>query len=85
MAFLTQYIAYLRWGMLLGSWVALAWSTHHIDGLSVKAAQADHAQTIIKSIPEVITKTQVIYRAIHESNDKCTNSAMPATVLNELH
>lgn len=84
-AFLNKYIAYLRWSVLLLSWVAIAWSVHHIDGLSVKAAQADHQATVIKSIPEIITKTQVITKVIHETNDICTHSAIPATVLEQLH
>lgn len=85
LAFLNKYIAYLRWGVLLFSWVAIAWSVHHIDGLVVKAAMADHQATVIKSIPEVITKTQVITKVIHDANDKCAASAIPATVLDVLH
>ncbi len=83
--FLTQYLSYIRWGVLIGSWIALAWATHHIDGLSVKAAQADHVETVVQSIPQVITKTQVIYRAIHETDDKCVVAPIPSAVLEQLH
>lgn len=82
---LNKYIAYLRWGVLLLSWVAIAWSVHHIDILSVKAAQADHEKTVAESIPKIVTVTQTITKVIHDANDKCTNSSIPATLLNELH
>jgi len=83
--FLTQYISYLRWAVLLGSWVAIAWSVHHIDGLSVKAAQEAHQETVAQSIPKVVTVTQTITKVIHNANDKCTNAAIPGTILDQLH
>lgn len=83
-AFLEKYIAYLRWGVLIGSWVAIAWSVHHLDNLALKAAQANKAQKVAESIPKVITATQTITKVIHDAKDKCADTALPPAIAHEL-
>lgn len=81
---LSTYIRYIEWGVLVGSWIAVAWATHHIDGLAVKAAKQEHTETVANSLPEVITKTQVITKVIHDSQDKCAATVMPPALLEQL-
>ena len=82
--FLNKYLAYIRWGMLIALWVAIAWSVHHYDTLALKAAQGEKAQKVADSIPQVITATQTITKVIKDANDKCADTPLPPAVALEL-
>lgn len=64
--------------------IIIFFAGYHLRTLRYEAALADHNATIIKSIPEVITKTQVLTRIIRDAKDSCVNAPIPADVLNEL-
>lgn len=81
---LNKYITAIRWGVLILSWIGIAWSVHHIDGLSIKAAQSDHVNNIAQAAPKIVTVTQTITKVIHDAKDPCAATAMPDTVLEQL-
>lgn len=83
-AIIDKYLVYIRWGVLVLSWLAIAWSVHHIDELSVKAAQTDHVENVAQSIPKVITVTQTITKVVHDAKDKCSVTAMPDALRKQL-
>ena len=84
-AWLNANLAYLRWAVLFISWAGIAWSVHHIDTLSDKAAQADHVEGIAQSAQKIVTVTQTITKVIHDAKDKCADTPMPAAILQQLH
>jgi hypothetical protein len=83
--FLSKYLNYIKYGALALSYLAVAWGVHHFDTLSYEAERAKHIENIANSIPEVITKTQVITRILHDSKDKCADTAMPPALIEQLH
>lgn len=53
LAWLEARLNYLRWGVLILSWVGIAYATHHYDGLTVKAARVDTAEAKVKVVHDV--------------------------------
>jgi len=81
---LTKYFSYIKYGAIAMSYVAVAWGVHHYHVLAYEAEKAKHIENIANSVPEVITKTQIIYRKLKDANDPCVVSPIPAGVLSEL-
>lgn len=84
LAFFATYARQLKLALWAASYAAAFYAGHYITHNAYEAEKAAHTQVIADSIPEVITKTQIITKVIHDSQDKCAAAAMPDAVLNEL-
>lgn len=52
-AWLEASISWLRWVVLLVSWIGIAWAMHHIDNLTAKADRVDAAEAQVKVVHDV--------------------------------
>lgn len=53
LAWLTTYLRYIEWCVLLISWVGIAYATHHYDGLIEDHSKLVTIQTQVREIHDV--------------------------------
>lgn len=80
----TKYFSYIKWGGIASVWLFTLWAVHHYDNLALEAAKAEKTQVIVESLPQVVEKTLTITKVIRNANDKCSSTAIPPAIADQL-
>ncbi len=79
-AWLNPYKQYLEWAVL----ALVFYAGHYVTVIWYDAQRAGQVDRVVQIIPEIITKTRTITKVVHDSNDPCSNTAIPGPILDEL-